>query len=268
MTTVAKALDLLSLFTRAQPQAGLSDLARRAGLNKATCHRLLADLAAAGLVEQVGPAREYRLGPGVLRLAALREAAVPLQAAARPVLDWLADTTGETAHLSVLVAGRLQALAFAYSARHATRVMMSDADALPFHATASGLAVLGALDRVARDAVLAAPLPALTPLTVTDPAALRGIAACVRAEGHAESIGGFEADVHCIGGFEDDVHSLAVPLFGADGACFGALAVAAPAARMHPAAVLPALMQAAARITTQLGGQPPADIAARWTAAA
>lgn len=258
MTTVAKALDLLTLFTRAQPQAGLSDLARRAGLNKATCHRLLTDLAAAGLVEQVGTAREYRLGPAVLRLAALREAAVPLQAAARPVLDWLADTTGETAHLSVLVAGRLQALAFAYSARHATRVMMSDADVLPFHATASGLAVLGALDRAARDAVLAAPLPALTPLTVTDPAALRGIAACVRAEGFAESIGGFE----------DDVHSLAVPLFGADGACFGALAVAAPKARMQPAAVLPALMQAAARITTQLGGQPPADIAARWTAAA
>jgi DNA-binding IclR family transcriptional regulator len=258
MTTVAKALDLLTLFTRAQPQAGLSDLARRAGLNKATCHRLLTDLAAAGLVEQVGAGREYRLGPGVLRLAALREAAVPLQAAARPVLDWLAETTGETAHLSVLVAGRLQALAFAYSTRHATRVMMSDADVLPFHATASGLAVLGALDRAARDAVLAAPLPALTPLTVTDPAALRGIAACARAEGFAESIGGFE----------DDVHSLAVPLFGADGACFGALAVAAPKARMQPAAVLPALMQAAARITRQLGGQPPDDIAARWNAAA
>lgn len=258
MSTVAKALDLLSLFTRAEPQAGLSELARRAGLNKATCHRLLTDLAAAGLVEQVGAAREYRLGPAVLRLAALRESAVPLQSAARPVLDALAETTGETAHLSVLVAGRLQALAFAYSTRHATRVMMSDADVLPFHATASGLAVLGALDPAAREAVLAAPLPALTPLTVTDPAALRGLAAAVRTEGHAESIGGLEPEVH----------SLAVPLFGADGACIGALAVAAPRARMQPAAVLPALMQAATRITTHLGGQPPEDIAARWRAAA
>jgi DNA-binding IclR family transcriptional regulator len=73
MSTVAKALDLLSLFTRTHPQAGLSDLARRSGLNKATCHRMLTDLAAAGLVEQVGPARDYRLGPAVLRLAALRE---------------------------------------------------------------------------------------------------------------------------------------------------------------------------------------------------
>lgn len=258
MSTVTKALDLLDLFTRTDPQAGLSELARKAGLNKATCHRLLGDLMAAGLVEQVGPAREYRLGPAVLRLAALREAAVPMQAAARPELDRLAEATGETAHLSMLVGGRLRALAFAYSARHVTRVMMSDADELPFHATASGVAVLGAMPAAARDAVLAGPLPALTPLTETDPAGIRARAAAARAEGHAESLGGLQADVH----------SLAVPLFGAEGTCLGALAVAAPVGRMDPARVLPLLMQAAARITTQWGGQPPADIAARWSAAA
>ena len=257
MSTVAKALDLLSLFTRAEPQAGLSDLARRAGLNKATCHRLLADLAAAGLVEQVGAGREYRLGPAVLRLAGLRESAVPVQAAARPVLDWLAEATGETAHLSLLVAGRLRALAFAYASRHVTRVMMSDADELPFHATASGMAVLGALDAAARDAVLAAPLPRLTALTETDPAALRARIAAVPAEGHAESIGGFQADVH----------SLAVPLFGPEGTCLGALAVAAPVTRMQPSTVLPLLMRGAAQITTHWGGAPPDDIAARWRAA-
>lgn len=258
MSTVAKALDLLNLFTRAEPQAGLSALARRAGLNKATCHRLLTDLAAAGLVEQVGAARDYRLGPAVLRLAALREDTVPVQAAARPVLDWLAAQTGETAHLSLLVAGRLRALAFAYSARHATRVMMSDADDLPFHATASGLAVLGAIDRAAREALLAAPLPCLTPMTVTDPAAVRATVVAARAEGYAESIGGLEADVH----------SLAVPLFGPDAACLGALAVAAPASRMAPGRVLPLLMQAGLRLTTLWGGTAPADIAARWTQAA
>lgn len=257
MSTVAKALDLLSLFTRLHPQAGLSDLARRSGLNKATCHRLLTDLAAAGLVEQAGPLREYRLGPAVLRLAALREETVPLQAAANPVLGWLAEATGETAHLSLLVAGRLRTLAFAYSTQHATRVMMSDADDLPFHATASGLAVLGAMDKPAREAVLAGPLPGLTPLTLTNPVDVRAVAVAARREGHADSIGGFE----------HDVHSLAVPLFGGDAACIGALAVAAPMARMRPAAVLGPLMQAAGRITTQLGGVPPDDIAARWRAA-
>ncbi len=90
-----------------------------------------------GLVEQTGPAREYRLGPAVLRLAALRETAVPTRDAAMPVLRRLAEAT-ERPHLSHLVAGRLQTLAFAYSARHGMKVTMEDADFLPFHATASG----------------------------------------------------------------------------------------------------------------------------------
>lgn len=249
MSATAKALALLTLFTRASPQAGLSDLARRAGLNKATCHRLLSDLAAAGLVEQVGVAREYRLGPAVLRLAALREAHVPGLAAARPELERLAEATGETAHLSLLVAGRLKAVAFAYSQRHAARVMMSDVDELPFHATASGMAVLAWLPEAARAVALAGPLPKLTDRTETDPAALRAWLAVVRAEGHSESIGGFE----------DGVHSLAVPLFGPDGDCLGAVAVAAPLGRMLVGQVLGCLRDAATRITEQWGGLPPGN---------
>lgn len=261
MTTVAKALDLLDLFGHATPRLGLSEAARLSGLNKATCHRLLTDLTAAGLLEQVGAAREYRLGPAVLRLAALREATVPMLSAARPELERLAEATGETAHVSLLVGGRLKAVDHAYSARHSMRVMMSDADDLPFHATASGLAVLAALPADRRGALLASPLPALTPMTETDPARLALRIDEVRARGHAESLGGFQTDVH----------SLAVPLFGADGACAGALAVAAPAARMTPAAralIRAALIRAGLSITTQWGGVPPGDFAASWRQAA
>ena len=57
MGTVGKALGLLDLFTRAQPQLGLSQLARASGVNKATCHRLMTELESRGLVEQTGPAR-------------------------------------------------------------------------------------------------------------------------------------------------------------------------------------------------------------------
>ena len=147
MGTVGKALDLLDLFTRARPQVGLSDLARLAGVNKATCYRLLTELASRGLVEQIAASREYRLGPALIRLARLRDAAVPARNAVMPLLQALARATGETAHLSQLAGGVLQTLAFAYPAQTGVAVMMDDADILPFHATASGAAVLAFCQR-------------------------------------------------------------------------------------------------------------------------
>ncbi|MCC7321604.1 MAG: helix-turn-helix domain-containing protein, partial [Rubellimicrobium sp.] len=195
MGTVSKALDLLDLFSRAQPRIGLSELSRQAGVNKATCFRLMSELQSRGLVEQVGAGREYRLGPAILRLAALREAEVPTRDAMQPVLQALARATGETAHLAQIVAGELRMLSYAYSPAHAMRVMMEDADILPFHATSSGLVVLAHLAPSARAAILARPLAAVTPQTLTDADAVAGRLGQIRATGLAESIGGFEADV-------------------------------------------------------------------------
>ena len=257
MGTVGKALELLDLFTHRQPQMGLSQIARAAGLNKATCHRLLQEMESAGLVEQTGPAREYRLGPAVLRLASLREAAVPTREAAMPALRDLAETTGETAHLSHLVAGRLQTLAFAYSARHSMVVRMEDADFLPFNATASGLVVLAFLPPATRDRLLASPLPGLTATTETDPQAIRARLDTIRSAGHAENDSTFEAGVH----------GIAVPLFGPQGDCIGAVAVATPAARMtddQRRLTLTGLARAAGQITTAWGGQVPPGLETLW----
>ncbi|OYU38803.1 MAG: IclR family transcriptional regulator [Pseudorhodobacter sp. PARRP1] len=261
MGTISKALELLNYFTKARPLIGLSDLARLAELNKATCFRLLTELADNGFVEQIGTSREYRLGPSVLRLAALREAQVPTREAAMPVLQVLAQQTGETAHLSLLIADILRPLAHAYSAAHATKVMLEDTEALPFHATSSGLAVLAFQPEAFRNRILAQPLPRLTTSTETVPAALRACINEVRALGYAESRGGYESDVH----------SMAVPLFDALGRCSGALAVAALGSRMGEAQrrkIRHALLQAGTEITTLWGGTLPADIATLWRLAA
>jgi IclR family transcriptional regulator, acetate operon repressor len=261
MGTVGKALELLTIFSRTRPQIGLSDLARSAGLNKATCFRLMAELQAQGFVEQVGAAREYRLGPAVLGLAALREATVPTRESALPALQRLADTTGETAHISHRVGDRLQTLAFAYGGIHGTKVMMEDADWLPWHATSSGLAVLAFLPLADQDAILSQPLLRLTARTETDPGAVRRLMAQVRARGAAESTGTFEADVQ----------SYALPLFGPDGGCRGAIAVAAPAARMTSqlrGRIIRDINDAARVVTEVWGGVIPSEIDALWQKAA
>lgn len=247
MGTVSKALSLLGLFNHQRAEIGLSDLTRLSGMNKATVYRMMQELHAQGFVEQTGEGRAYRLGPEVLRLAALREAAVPILSVSRAALDRLCETTGETAHVSLVRGENLHTLSHAYSARHATRVMMEDAEVLSFHGTGSGLAVLAYAPDAFVAAVLSRPLVRHTADTVTDPARIRAILELVRATGIAESVGGFEADVH----------SHAAPIFGTDCHPVGALAVAAPVSRMNAAqrAVIRAeLRRCACDLTQQTGG--------------
>ncbi len=260
MGTVSKALILLEYFTRSRPEIGLSDLARLAGMNKATVYRLVTELQSHGFVEQTN-GRIYRVGPAVLRLAALREATVPRRAAALQALQTLSDRTGETAHLSQLQGDRLVTYAYTYAQAHGTSVRMEDAEILPFHATSSGLAVLAFAEPAFCDQVLAGALPALTPETPTDPAEIRAHLDQIRATGLSESSGGFERDVH----------SLAVPLFDDTAACTAAVAVAAPAARMTPAlraTIVTALQDTARTLIDSWGGVLPSELQVAWSDAA
>ncbi|WP_428543951.1 IclR family transcriptional regulator [Profundibacter sp.] len=255
MGTTSKALSLLELFSRATPEIGLSDFARRAGMNKATTYRLLSELAAHGFVEQTGSGREYRLGPAFLRLSALREAAVPMREVALGVLIDLSKATGETAHMSLLQGDLLTTIAYTYSDAHGTQVRMEDAEVLMLHATSSGLAVLAFSPAEFVDQVLSKPLKARTPDTITDPDQIRPQLSQIRQTGFAVSVSGFE----------QDVHSHAVPVFDSDSACIGAVAVAAPVARMDDTLqtlIQTELLSHTTRLTRLLGGFPPVQFPA------
>lgn len=247
MGTVAKALSLLGLFARSTPELGLSELARRSGLNKTTTYRLMSELAAQGFVEQVGAGRAYRLGPAFLRLAALREQAVPMRETVQAVVSELAAATGETAHFSLLEGQTLSTLAYAYSAAHGTSVLMDDAEVLTFHGTSSGIAVLAFSPPDFVDRVLSEPLSARTPETVTDPAEIRATLPRVRKQGVAASVGGFEVDVF----------SHAAPVFDNAARVIGAVAVAAPVTRMSDGLatqVQGAVLDRARHLTRLTGG--------------
>ena len=250
MGTVSKALSLLGFFTQQRPEIGLSDMSRLSGMNKATVYRLLCELQDNGFVEQAGNGRAYRLGAEVLRLAALREATVPILSVSRTILDKLSEATGETTHMSLVQGTQLNALSHAYSPRHATKVTMEDAEVLSFHATGSGLAVLAFSDPRFTDRILAMPLKTFTPQTETDPNTIRKKLGQIRQQGFAESVGGFEVDVH----------SYAVPIFGADVLPIGALAVATPVSRMTKdlkKTILDQLKSCAREMTQKIGGMYP-----------
>ncbi|MCC5969192.1 MAG: IclR family transcriptional regulator [Pararhodobacter sp.] len=250
-STVAKALSLLNHFTEDAPEIGLSDLARRAGVDKATVHRMLAVMADAGLVEQRGSARLYRLGAGVLRLARVRETSFPVTSVYQPALEVLTALSGETAH-AALISGLALATIGVCESNRGSRVSLVAGEILPFHCTASGVVALAFVGQDLRERVLAGPLSKRTDHTVTDPGMLRERLEFARNAGFAE---GDQT-------YEDDVYGLAVPVFDTEGLAVGTLAVATPAHRMTAdlrRTIIRALIAQAEKVTFDTGGKcPPA----------
>jgi IclR family transcriptional regulator, acetate operon repressor len=247
-STVAKALSLLDYFSDSEPEIGLSELARRSGVDKATVHRMLGVMCDQGLLEKRGDARLYRLGAGVLRLARVRETAFPVSSVFQMSLDALSQETGETAHGS-LVSGRAMATIGVSESNRGSRVSLVAGEILPMHSTASGLVFLAYSRLDVVDRVLGETLTAKTSRTLTDGSILRARLQEIRLTGFAESD---QTN-------EDDVYGIAVPVFGSDGVPAGAVAVATPAHRMtndlrHQ--IISALFREAERLNFGTGGRP------------
>jgi DNA-binding IclR family transcriptional regulator len=90
---VDRSFQILDLLSRSSSPLGTSEVARRLRLPKSTAHGLLRSLEGVGAVEETR--QRYRLGPAVERLAAVGE----LRRRWRPVLEEVAESTGETAFL-------------------------------------------------------------------------------------------------------------------------------------------------------------------------
>ena len=248
-STVVKALMLLEHFSEDEPELGLSELARRSGVDKAAVHRMLGAMAETGLVEQQADTRLYRLGAGVLRLARVRETAFPISSIVQPVLDTLSAETGETAHAS-LISGRALANIATCESKKGNRVSLVAGEVLPYHSTASGLAVLAFGGDALLTRVLSSTLEVRTRFTVTDASELRSRVDMVRERGFSESD---QTN-------EEDVHGTGAPIFDRTGAACGAVSVSTPSHRMTDEQrhrTIGAVLRAAFAITDGLGGQRP-----------
>ena len=251
MQTVDKAMKLLGYFTPAEPEIGLSDLARLAAYDKAATRRFLVALQKHGFIEQNPANRKYRLGAAFLHFAQVREATQPLVSVVTPLLDALTETTGETAHASHYSAGALISVGVRESTK-ATRVHMDPSEILPLHATASGLVYLAYSPEGAVDDAIGAGLTAHTQHTITSAGKLRKAIADIRRAGFA--VAGQS--------FEDEVTGIAMPFFDQSATAVGALAVATPSSRMTAEAkdmIVAELHRAALTATRGIGGVPHPD---------
>ena len=255
MSSTAKALTLLSHFSPARPEIGLSQLCRIAGRDKATTYRHLQALEKTGFVEQNPATRQYRLGPALLQLAQVREATVPRKEGARPPLSALANATGETAHVTVLSGSTLYGLAECESPLHGIRAVI-DLNIFPLHATASGICALA----FGPKELMSAATQNMARFTETTPTSAEALAALVTAT-RATGFG------HASKSYETDIQGLAAPIFDHTGHFAGAVAVACVAARFTDELeqkIKSELVIAARAITHNWGGTIPRGIETAW----
>lgn len=248
MQTVDKAIALLGFFSPAEPEVGLSELARIAGYDKAATRRFLVALGKHGFIEQNPVNRRYRLGSAFLKFARIREATVPLASVIQPVLEAMATATGETSHASLLTGDSLATICVAEPQR-GTRVYVDPSEPLPLHATASGLACLAHAGASFHDSYFVRQtLERHTDHTVLSRSGIEDLLAAARRDGYARAERSFT----------DDVIGTAAAFFDASGRPAGAIAIAAIASRFTPDAarlIAAEVVAAAAAVTSATGGR-------------
>jgi IclR family pca regulon transcriptional regulator len=253
---LARGIAVIKAFGPETPELTLSEVARATGLTRAAARRFLLTLEDLGYVRCDG--RLFRLTPRVLELGYAYLSGMPLPEIARPHLERLSATTGESSSMSVL-----DDTDIVYVARSAaSRIMAIRIDVgtrLPAFATSMGQVLLAALDEADLDAFLrAAVLDAHTTHTATSAAELRGRLDAVRRQGWAV------VDQE----LELGLRSIAAPVRDPRGAVLAAVNVATHAGRTTLDALrrrlLPELLAVRDAIEADLGhGRYPTSAQAR-----
>jgi DNA-binding IclR family transcriptional regulator len=239
--TVVNALRMLEVF-HTETEMGVSELARRLDLHKNNAFRLLATLELAGYMQQTPQTDLYHLGPRCLELGHAFARSHTLTNEARPILEELAETMGETAHLGVLRENQVVHLDGVLPEQ---RVLagLRVGERLPAHCTALGKVLLAddALEIVDRS------FDRHTDQTLVDPAKLADELRAVALQGYAPDLEEFATGLRCV----------AAPVRDASARVIAAISLSGPSIRfteevLHGVAAR-AVTSAATRLSLKLG---------------
>ncbi|WP_255951867.1 IclR family transcriptional regulator [Streptomyces odontomachi] len=197
------------------------DVVNALGLPRSSAHGLLATMTARNYLEFDEASRHYALGLRAWQLGQSYAGHGDLEARARPLMDELAKTSGETVQLARLDGIFNVYVAIAESPQP-MQLVSHVGSRLHAHATGVGKVLLAALDPAeARRRLAAQPLPRLTERTVTDVDTLMDVLAQVRASGYAQDHEEYVAGCHCV----------AVPVRDRQGGTLAALSLSTPTFR-------------------------------------
>jgi len=244
MSSVKRTFQVASLLAARAP-LGVRAIAQQLQLPLGSTHRLLLDLESESVAERT-PDGEWELSFRLLEIAGLQIERIQIPRLARPIVEKLAETTGETVHLSAPSGAETVCIDKAqtnFQLQLSTHIGSHG----PMYCTGSGKALLAFMGAdEAERAIAAQPFRAVTPHTIVSAAALRRELQRTRQRGysldHEEAVVG----VHCVG----------VPIFNRFGGPVAAISVSGSSPKGAGIALdrlVDSLKEAASYVSRRLG---------------
>jgi DNA-binding IclR family transcriptional regulator len=224
---------------------GVSDVARRVGLDKSTVSRTLRTLAEVGFVAKDEPAGRYRLGMAIVRLAQVALEGLDLRQAGQDYIARIGAETGETSHLAVWSEDAATIIGHV-PGTHPIRAPGSVGERMPAHCTSLGKVLLAFQPQPVIDRTLAGALARYTPATITDAKRLEAELREIRSTQLGFNNGEYRADAVAV----------AAPVWDHQGRLAAAISASGPAYRLTGAAMANAsavVRLAAGQLSAALG---------------
>jgi DNA-binding IclR family transcriptional regulator len=248
VSAVAKTMTILEVLSKDE-HLGVSEIARRSGLNKSTVFRFLNTLSTLGYVYRDAANDHYGLSLKLNALAGIRSGSRDILRYAAVPLENLARETGETIHLAILEDGVLVYLRKIESS-HSLRVvtMTSSVGAsVPLYCTGLGKAILAWFPpREQKKYIAHQVFTKFTETTIVDGPSLLKELELIRKRGCA-----FDRQEH-----ERGVVCVAAPVFTSGQLPIAAVSIAGPSVRMKEAVLArykKLILTAAKEISEKLG---------------
>jgi IclR family KDG regulon transcriptional repressor len=246
VNSVDRALVILEYLGTQTKEVGVRELGQAIGLSKSSVHRILQTLRARGFVRWNPDNARYSLGMKAFEVGCGILRSMEAHAIAKPYLEQLANSLGETVFLGVLDDAEV-VLIDKIDVRRSVHMQADIGSRRPVHTTALGKALLANLDRAEADRIIAArPLARLTKNTFTDPEALRAELERIRRQGYAEDNEETEDGLYCVG----------AALFNYSGKPVAAVSVSVAKLGQQPVAkdrLIKAVLAAATEMSAKMG---------------
>ena len=240
---------VLDCFTSERPRWALSQLEKELPLSKSTTFRILQGLEQHKIVQYDSASQQYILGPRILQFSQALVQQFNLRDAARPFLEQLRDSTGETAALFIRMDDRRLCIDQVESKQSIRRVLPVGVPQ-PIYPSTTGKLFLAYEDPGRARTILSnMRIQAVTSHTIVDLKEILEELIRVRQQGYSTSI-----EESLAGAW-----TIAAPIRQADGKVEWAMTVSGPMPRYSEekfTAAITAIVEAARAVERQLGHEP------------